>query len=121
MRTLFISFVAVVALVGTPTRAFSASLILDSFSEGDFLLQSGGDDSDKITIASPVVDSREVLGFGRGTWSISMVAGNGSLDYSVTEILGGPGSPRFGMIFQYESMPSANLLGFDAFPSTSLV
>ncbi|MEM9283971.1 MAG: PEP-CTERM sorting domain-containing protein [Verrucomicrobiota bacterium] len=115
MRTLFILFMVVIALAGTLTRAYSATLILDSFSEGDFLLQDGGDESDEIAISSPVVDSREVLGFGQGTWSIAMVAGNGSLDYFVTEILGTPGSPRFGMIFQYESMPSASLLGFDAF------
>lgn len=118
MRTLFFSFVAFFALVGSDTRGFSASLTLDSFSEGDFLLQNGGDDFvdfDETMITSPLMDNRNVSGWGIGTWNVSLAPSSGVLDYSVTDIIAGQGTSRFGMSIRYSGTGTVGFLGYDAF------
>jgi hypothetical protein len=118
MRTLFFSLVTFFAFVGSHTSAFSASLTLDSFSEGDFLLQNGGDDfwdSDDTRINSPFTERRRVYGGGLGTWSISLEPSSGMLDYSVTEILAGQGTSRFGMTIRYSGTGTVGFLEYDAF------
>lgn len=115
MKRILRVFLVVFALAGGHPRACAATLILDSFSQGDFILQSGGANSNDTTITSPLMDSRIVDGFGVGTWSVSLASGSGSLNYSVTEILEGQGTTRFGMNFRYERTGADDLLGYSAF------
>ncbi len=113
MKTLFFSLVAFFALVGSNTHAIAASLTLDSFSEGDFLLQKGGDDFVDTMINSPLIDRRRVYGSSLGTWSVSLSPSSGSLNYSITDIPSGQ-SARLGMSIRY-SGNTVDLLGYDAF------
>ena len=115
MKSILRILLASVAIFGIHPRAYAATLILDSFSQGDFLLQNGGISSNDTTITSPLMDTRIVDGFGVGTWSVSLASSSGSLNYSVTEILSGQGTTRFGMNFRYERAGAIDLLGYSAF------
>lgn len=115
MKSILSVFLVAVAIVGSHPRASAATLILDSFSQGDFFLQSGGPNFNDTAITSPLMDSRIVDGFGVGTWSVSLASSSGSLIYSVTEILSGQGTTRFGMNFRYERTGAVDLLGYSAF------
>ena len=96
-------------------RSLAASAMLDSFSEGTFLLQSGGDDYHEIGISSPLMlDTRRVYSGGNGTWSVILASGTGVLNYDVDEVLS---TARFGLTLRYTRGTSGqrwSLLGYDA-------
>lgn len=93
--------------------AFGASVMLDTFSEGDFLIPQGGILSDQSSIASLLIDTRRVEGTGLGIWSASIVAGSGVLNYDVPEYIPG-GRGTFLELRYTRGSGIWSLLGYDA-------
>jgi hypothetical protein len=102
-------------LAASAQCAFGASVIFDSFSEGGFHLQNGGDNTHQTSISSPLLlDTRSVYSSGNGTWSVILAPGSGVLDYNVGEVLS---TTRFGLTLDYTRGTYGqgwSLLGYDA-------
>jgi len=105
----------VALLAASAQCAFGASVIFDSFSEGSFHLQNGGDNTHQTGISSPLLlDTRSVYSGGNGTWSVILAPGSGVLDYNVDEVLS---TTRFGLTLDYTRGTYGqewSLLGYDA-------
>jgi len=105
-----------IAVAGAATQcSLAVSVIFDSFSEGSFHLQNGGDDFHHSGVFSPLLlDTRRVYSGGNGTWSVTLASGTGVLEYNVDEILS---TARFGLSLRYTRGTSGqgwSLLGYDA-------
>ena len=75
----------------TPAEA----TVLDSFSEGEFHLESGGQQLARSDISSPLVSTRGVEAYGIGPWSIDLVSGGGVLNCDVEDTGPPPGERGF--------------------------
>jgi len=105
----------VVLFVAGVQSSFGASVMLDSFSEGSFLLQGDGTRTNETSIVSPFVTTRTTDAWGNCTWSVTLPPDSGVLTYVVAEILAGQGGTRFAMGIEYINTSGGwSFLGYDA-------
>ncbi len=60
----------------------AATVVLDTFSEGNFLLSNTGANIQGDSVISPAASFREVFGYDVNRWSASLPAGSGALTYT---------------------------------------
>lgn len=94
------------------SRSDAATLLLDDFSSGSFLLSFGGSTSDSGAFGTPLTDQRNVSGVGFPNWTATLATGD--LDYNVNQL---DPSPRRNYLNLKYSLASGtfSLLGYDAF------
>ena len=115
MKTRGNRWIAVLLLLAG-VRIPSQATVLDSFSEGEFHLESGGQQLARSDISSPLVSRRRVQASGIGPWSVDLVSGSGVLNCDVADT--GPPQGQhgfFGIDFYYTAAGNPwSLSGYDA-------
>jgi hypothetical protein len=107
-------YLVITLFVSGARCAFGVSVVLDSFSEGTFYLESGGDETHETGILSPLLlDTRSTYAKGNGKWSVILASGTGVIDYNVDTVLS---AIRFGLVLDYTRASGGHwsLLGYDA-------
>ena len=94
------------------SRSDAATLLLDDFSSGSFLLSFGGSTSNSGAFGTPLTDQRNVSGVGFPNWTATLATGD--LDYNVNQL---DPSPRRNYLNLKYSLASGtfSLLGYEAF------
>jgi hypothetical protein len=115
MKTRDNGWIVGLLLLGAPWTPAEAT-VLDSFSEGEFHLESGGQQLARSDISSPLVSTRRVQAYGIGPWSVDLASGSGVLICNVTDTGPPPGQHGFfGIDFYYAAAGNPwSLSGYDA-------